>query len=94
MRLLIVSDAWFPQVSGVVRTLSCTIDELCRQGHEVKVIFPDQFSTIPCPSYPEIRLACWVGHKISGTIKDFDPVSLHTPQVGSETSSKNPYPWL
>jgi glycosyltransferase involved in cell wall biosynthesis len=83
MKLLIVSDAWFPQVSGVVRTLSSTIDELCRQDHEVKVISPDQFPTIPCPSYPEIRLACWVGHKISGAIKEFDPDAIHIVTEGT-----------
>ncbi len=61
MRILIVTDAWTPQVNGVVRTLSSTIQELERMGHEVKVIEPGGFPSIPCPTYPEIRLALAFG---------------------------------
>ena len=56
MRVLIVTDAWMPQVNGVVVTLLNTIRELERLGHEVGTITPDGFATIPCPTYPEIRL--------------------------------------
>ena len=57
MRILIVTDAWEPQVNGVVRTLQATVGELRAAGHEVGVISPDLFRSLPCPSYPEIRLA-------------------------------------
>ena len=57
MRLLIVTDAWFPQVNGVVRALSTTQQRLLAMGHEVEVLGPNRFRTIPCPTYPEIRLA-------------------------------------
>ena len=57
MRILIVSDAWQPQVNGVVRTLMRTVEELSQLGHETKVISPDLFPSFPCPTYPEIRLA-------------------------------------
>jgi len=57
MKILIVTDAWSPQVNGVVRTLQSVRAELETMGHEVAVISPDQFRSIPCPTYPEIRLA-------------------------------------
>lgn len=57
MRIAIATDAWVPQVNGVVRTLQMTITLLRERGHEVTVISPDQFRTLPCPGYSEIRLA-------------------------------------
>ena len=57
MRILVVSDAWFPQVNGVVRTLSIVADELEAQGHALSFVTPDLFPSVPCPTYPEIRLA-------------------------------------
>lgn len=57
MRILIVTDAWTPQVNGVVRTLQAVCTELERMGHHVELISPDQFRSLPCPTYPEIRLA-------------------------------------
>lgn len=57
MRITIVTDAWEPQVNGVVRTLQSTRASLERMGHLVRVISPDRFRSLPCPTYPEIRLA-------------------------------------
>ncbi|MEW5879729.1 MAG: glycosyltransferase family 1 protein [Pseudomonadota bacterium] len=57
MKVIIVTDAWPPQVNGVVRTLQATRDELERCGHAVAVIAPQSFITVPCPGYPEIRLS-------------------------------------
>ncbi len=57
MRIAIATDAWVPQVNGVVRTLQMTIKLLRERGNEVTVISPDQFRTLPCPGYGEIRLA-------------------------------------
>ena len=56
-RILIVTDAWLPQVNGVVRTLTTVVDELRAMGHVVEVIAPDRFRTIPCPTYSDIPLA-------------------------------------
>lgn len=57
MRIAIATDAWFPQVNGVVRTLEMTIRLLKERGHIVECITPDQFLTIPMPGYQQIRLA-------------------------------------
>ncbi|MFN0302764.1 MAG: glycosyltransferase family 4 protein [Burkholderiales bacterium] len=57
MKIAIVTDAWTPQVNGVVRTLQATGQELAGLGHEVDFITPSEFRTVPCPTYPEIRLA-------------------------------------
>ena len=57
MRILIVTDAWEPQVNGVVRTLKTTAGELSAMGHEVRFLTPLDFRTLPCPTYPEIRLS-------------------------------------
>jgi len=57
MKILIVSDAWYPQTNGVVNSILCTNSCLKELGHEVIMLTPDKFRTIPCPSYPEIRLS-------------------------------------
>ncbi len=71
MQIVIVTDAWFPQVNGVVRTLHTLSDILAGLGHDVTILSPDRFRTLPCPSYPEIRLALvtpgMVGRLLSAT---------------------------
>jgi len=57
VRILIVTDAWFPQINGVVTTLSQTGHQLTLMGHEVCYLTPQDKPTIPVPTYPEIRLA-------------------------------------
>ena len=57
MRLALATDAWLPQVNGVVRSLSATLEELTRRGHAVETITPDRFLTVPMPGYASIRLA-------------------------------------
>ncbi|WP_077146992.1 glycosyltransferase family 1 protein [Sphingopyxis sp. KK2] len=82
MRILIVSDAWEPQVNGVVRTLQATIGELRAAGHEVGVISPDLFRSVPCPSYPEIRLAFAGWRKVGRHIAAFAPEAIHISTEG------------
>jgi len=65
MKIAIATDAWHPQVNGVVRSLATTVERLRRRGHEVMVLEPGRFRTIPCPTYPEIRLAFACGPKNS-----------------------------
>jgi len=61
-RIALVTDAWLPQVNGVTTTWTRVVGELENLGHDVLVVSPDRFRTIPCPRYPEIRLALsWSG---------------------------------
>lgn len=57
MKIIIVTDAWSPQINGVVRTLQATRRELELCGHQVTMVTPQSFATVPCPGYPEIRLS-------------------------------------
>ncbi len=82
MKILIASDAWQPQINGVVRTLMTTRDTLQRMGHEVAVISPDLFSTLPCPTYPEIRLAFRTSRKIKQIVESFQPDAVHIATEG------------
>jgi hypothetical protein len=71
MRILIVTDAWSPQVNGVVTTVRNTVRELELLHHHVGMITPDGFRTLPCPTYPEIRLAIAAGTRVSRMIEEF-----------------------
>jgi hypothetical protein len=82
MRILLVSDAWSPQVNGVVRTLQRVKQECEVLGHEVEVISPEQFRTLPCPTYPEIRLALRPGRTIARRIEQFRPSCIHIATEG------------
>ena len=81
MRIVIVSDAWHPQINGVVRTLVAVQRELQALGHTVRVIGPDGFRTAPLPTYPEIRLALnpW---RVRGAIEAFGPDAVHIATEG------------
>lgn len=57
MRILIATDAWKPQVNGVVRTYECLAAECEALGASLDFLTPADFRTVPCPTYPEIRLA-------------------------------------
>jgi glycosyltransferase involved in cell wall biosynthesis len=82
MRIAIVTDAWRPQVNGVVTTLSRTAAVLGEAGHEVAVINPGMFKTFPCPTYPEIRLAMFPGRKIRDILDAFAPDAIHIATEG------------
>ena len=57
MKIAIATDAWFPQVNGVVRTLAATVAELDRRGFEVELITPERFRTVALPGYSSIDIA-------------------------------------
>lgn len=82
MNILIVSDAWYPQVNGVVRTISTVREELEKLGQTVEVIGPDRFWTIPMPSYPEIRLALGAGRRLPDMIDALRPDAIHIATEG------------
>ena len=73
MRILIISDAWHPQVNGVVRTLTMLQRELGALGHDVEGIGPDRFRTIGMPSYRSIQFAVAPSARLVPTIEAFRP---------------------
>jgi glycosyltransferase involved in cell wall biosynthesis len=82
MRILIVTDAWFPQTNGVVRTLAHTAAWLGRFGHEVRTLTPRDFRSAACPTYPEIRLSLLPGRGVREAIRAFAPQCLHIATEG------------
>jgi glycosyltransferase involved in cell wall biosynthesis len=77
MKILLVTDAWPPQVNGVVRTLRETIRGLEAAGHRTEVIAPDSFYCIPCPTYPEILLALFPGRAVASRIRAAAADAVH-----------------
>ncbi|WP_310497925.1 glycosyltransferase family 1 protein [Sandarakinorhabdus sp.] len=87
MKILLVSDAWSPQVNGVVRTLTTIVGLLRARSHRVHTITPDQFWSVPMPSYPEIRLALTSRRRVAATITGFAPDAVHI-------ATEGPLGWL
>jgi len=83
LRIVIITDAWYPQVNGVVTTLKNTCDALRHLGHTVKVIDPSYFKTYPCPGYPQVGLAFLCGPKLRPIIEAFKPDAIHIVAEGS-----------
>ncbi len=81
MRILIVSDAWHPQVNGVVTSLQALVSELRGLGHLVKLLSPQDFRALPCPSYPEIPLV-WNLWRVGPAIREFRPDCVHLATEG------------
>jgi glycosyltransferase involved in cell wall biosynthesis len=84
MKILIVSDAWYPQINGVVRSLESTIRELKRMGHIVHVHGPDasQWNTISAPSYASIKLEFFGRKRLERAWDDFQPDFIHIATEG------------
>lgn len=76
-RILIVTDAWSPQINGVVRTYEAISAALIARGCEVKVIGPAAFASVALPSYPEIPLALRPYRQLSDMIERFAPDAIH-----------------
>jgi glycosyltransferase involved in cell wall biosynthesis len=83
MRIMIVTDAWFPQTNGVVHTLAQTAAWLGRFGHEVRLITPQDFRTFACPTYPEIRISVFPYRQVAQAIAAFQPHALHIATEGT-----------
>jgi glycosyltransferase involved in cell wall biosynthesis len=77
LRIAIVSDAWRPQINGVVRTIETVAQLLRAQGHDVGVFGPDRFRTLPCPTYPEIRLSLFPAARLDHMLKLYAPDAIH-----------------
>jgi glycosyltransferase involved in cell wall biosynthesis len=82
-RIMIVTDAWTPQVNGVVRTIRATGEELRALGHEVHFATPENHTTLPLPTYPEIRLALYPGSTLAQEIDAFAPNAIHIATEGT-----------
>lgn len=81
-RIALATDAWKPQMNGVVRTLSETVCRLEARGHAVAMITPDQFANLPMPFYGEIRLALAPGRGIARRLARFAPGLVHIATEG------------
>ena len=83
MKILLVTDAWHPQMNGVVRTLDTTVEILRARGHVVEVIAPsDGYFTLPLPTYPDIRLAPFAGRDVRRRMIAFAPEAVHIATEG------------
>jgi glycosyltransferase involved in cell wall biosynthesis len=82
-KLLIFTDAWAPQVNGVVRTLETLGRDLESMGCEVRYATPQGRFTIPLPTYPEIRLALFPRRGLERTIDEFRPDAIHIATEGT-----------
>ena len=82
MKIAIVTDAWSPQVNGVVTTLQRTAGALRDFGHETRVFSSQGHWTIPCPTYPEIRLALWPGKRLGADLDSLAPDAIHVATEG------------
>ena len=82
MRITIATDAWYPQVNGVVRTLGATVAELDRRGNEVELVTPQRFLTIPMPGYSSIRLAMAPRFGVRKMLDAYEPDVVHISTEG------------
>jgi glycosyltransferase involved in cell wall biosynthesis len=82
MKFALVTDAWMPQVNGVVRTWTEVVRQMERKGHRVLVIHPGLFHTVATPKYPEIRLAVFARAKVSALLDNFQPDAIHVSTEG------------
>ena len=82
MKIALITDAWRPQINGVVTTLQKTCEYLRSFGHTVETFTPDQFNNWPCPGYGEIRLALGCGPKLRKRLRQFQPEAVHIATEG------------
>ena len=82
MKIALITDAWRPQINGVVTTLQKTSEHLRSFGHTVETFTPDQFNNWPCPSYAEIRLALGCGPKLRKRLRLLQPDAVHIATEG------------
>ena len=83
LKILIVTDAWSPQVNGVVRTLETLGKDLSSLGHSVRYVTPLGRRTFPLPTYPEIRLALFQRSALMREFREFAPDAVHIATEGS-----------
>jgi glycosyltransferase involved in cell wall biosynthesis len=82
LKIAFITDAWHPQINGVVTTIDNTCKMLKNQGNEILMITPDQFNTVPCPSYPSIKLSVFCYPKVKRLLDNFAPDRIHIATEG------------
>ena len=82
MKLALITDAWLPQVNGVVTTLVELVREVQTQGHQVTVLHPGLFRTRPCPGYPGIDLAVRPYAVLAQQLDALEPDAIHIATEG------------
>jgi glycosyltransferase involved in cell wall biosynthesis len=82
MRIVLVTDAWHPQVNGVVRTWTTMQQILTDWGHELIVVNPQGSRTVPAPSEPDLRLCLQPGRQLRRILGDIVPDALHIATEG------------
>jgi glycosyltransferase involved in cell wall biosynthesis len=82
-RVMVVTDAWKPQLNGVVRTIEILGEDLKSLGHDVRYATPEGRFTIPMPTYKEIRLAIFPRRSLEKMIADFKPTAIHIATEGT-----------
>lgn len=80
--LVIVTDAWHPQVNGVVRTLTKVTEGMRERGYQVTIISPQDYRSVPCPTYPEIRLALTHRRAMAKRLGELQPAYVHIATEG------------
>lgn len=82
LKIVIATDAWKPQLNGVVRTLDTLGVILSRFGNQIRYVTPNEFKSVPLPSYPEIRLSILPNRKVAKMINEFQPDAIHIATEG------------
>jgi glycosyltransferase involved in cell wall biosynthesis len=82
LRIALATDAWLPQVNGVVRTLSTTVGEIEKRGWEIELLTPERFRTVPMPGYASIRLAMAPRFGVRRMLDAFQPELVHISTEG------------
>jgi glycosyltransferase involved in cell wall biosynthesis len=83
MRVLIATDAWHPQVNGVVRTLTSLAESARKLGVEIIFLTPEGFASVPVPTYPGLRCALPSPREIARRIEDARPDAIHIATEGT-----------
>jgi glycosyltransferase involved in cell wall biosynthesis len=81
-RILIITDAWLPQINGVVRSIEALVREAPALGVEIQVLSPNEFRSIPLPTYPQVRLAITLPGAVRRRIEKLKPDFIHIATEG------------
>lgn len=82
MKIALVTDAWHPQINGVVRAWTVVVDQLSRMGHQVTPVTPEQFAGLPCPGEPDIRLSLASPAGVGRMLAAIAPEAIHIATEG------------